>query len=50
MGAKEDIMAAALNKAEKLGLDTTMHHAQLDVVHANVLDSSAMGLDGMEYW
>jgi imidazolonepropionase-like amidohydrolase len=50
MGAKEDIMAAALNEAEKVGLDTTMHHAQLDVVHANVLDTSAMGLDCMEHW
>jgi imidazolonepropionase-like amidohydrolase len=50
MGAKEDIMAAALNEAEKLDLDTTMHHAQLDVVHANVLDTSAMGLDCMEHW
>jgi imidazolonepropionase-like amidohydrolase len=50
MGAKEDIMSAALNEAEKLGLDTTMHHAQLDVVHANVLDTSALGLDCMEHW
>jgi len=50
MGAKEDIMSAALEEAEKLGLDTTMHHAQLDVVHANVLDTSAMGLDCMEHW
>ncbi len=50
MGAKEDIMAAALGEAERLGLDTTMHHAQLDVVHANVLDTSAMGLDCMEHW
>jgi imidazolonepropionase-like amidohydrolase len=50
MGAKEDILAAALDEAEKLGLDTTMHHAQLDVVHANVLDTSAMGLDCMEHW
>ncbi|MGB0495422.1 MAG: amidohydrolase family protein, partial [Kangiellaceae bacterium] len=50
MGAKEDIMVAALQEAEKVGLDTTMHHAQLDVVHANVLDTSAMGLDCMEHW
>ena len=30
--------------------DFTMHHAQLDVVHANVLDTSARGLDCMEHW
>jgi hypothetical protein len=27
-----------------------MHHAQLDVVHANVLTTSAHGLKGMEHW
>ena len=45
MGAREDILWAALDEAEKLGLRTTMHHAQLDVAHANVLDTSARGLD-----
>jgi imidazolonepropionase-like amidohydrolase len=50
MGAREDILWAALDEAEKLGLRTTMHHAQLDVAHANVLDTSARGLDCMEHW
>jgi len=50
MGAREDILWAAFDEAEKVGLQTTMHHAQLDVVHANVLDTSARGLDCMEHW
>ena len=50
MGAKEDILWAAFDEAEKLNLKTTMHHAQLDVAHANVLDTSARGLDCMEHW
>lgn len=50
MGAREDILWAAFDEAEKVGLDTTMHHAQLDVVHANVLDTSKRGLDCMEHW
>ena len=50
MGAREDILWAAFDEAEKVGLQTTMHHAQLDVAHANVLDTSARGLDCMEHW
>ncbi|MEM7360346.1 MAG: amidohydrolase family protein [Pseudomonadota bacterium] len=50
MGAPEAILWAALDEAEKVGLGTTMHHAQLDVVHANVLDTSARGLGCMEHW
>ena len=50
MGAREDILWAAFDEAEKLNLKTTMHHAQLDVAHANVLDTSARGLDCMEHW
>ncbi len=50
MGAREDILWAALDEADKAGLGTTMHHAQLNVAHANVLDTSARGLDCMEHW
>ena len=50
MGAREEILWAAFDEAEKVGLQTTMHHAQLDVAHANVLDTSARGLDCMEHW
>ncbi len=50
MGASEKILFAALEEAEKIGLSTTMHHAQLNVVHANVLDTSEKGLDCMEHW
>jgi imidazolonepropionase-like amidohydrolase len=50
MGAREEILWAALDEASKAGLGTTMHHAQLDVVHANVLATSEHGLDCMEHW
>jgi len=50
LGAPPEILFAALDEAEEQGLKTTMHHAQLDVVHANVLDTSAHGLDSMEHW
>ncbi len=49
-GAPADILWAALDEANKLGLLTTMHHAQLDVMHANVLDTSSRGLGSMEHW
>ena len=49
-GAPEEILWAGLDEAKKLGLRTTMHHAQLDVAHADVLDTSAHGLTSMEHW
>ncbi|MEM7004675.1 MAG: amidohydrolase family protein, partial [Pseudomonadota bacterium] len=50
LGAATDILAAAFDEAEEQGLRTTMHHEQVTVVDANVLDTSALGLDGMEHW
>ncbi|MHC4976632.1 MAG: amidohydrolase family protein [Planctomycetota bacterium] len=49
-GAPIETMRAALAKANELGLRTTMHHAQLNVVDLNVLDSARMGLTSMEHW
>lgn len=48
--APEEILWAALDEAKKQKLKTTMHHAQLAVAHADVLDTSAHGLDSMEHW
>ena len=50
LGAPEDIMIAALDEARKLGMNSTMHHAQLAVKHSNVLTTSARGLRSMEHW
>lgn len=50
IGAPEEVLWAALDEANRLGLGSTMHHAQLDVVHANVLTTSAHGLKSMEHW
>lgn len=49
-GLRPDIMEAALDEANKHGLGTAAHHAQLNVAWMNVLDSSKMGLTTMEHW
>ena len=49
-GAPAEIMSAALDEAAKQGLGSMMHHAQLDVVNWNVLDSARAGLGTMEHW
>jgi len=46
----EDVLYAALDEAEALGIRTTMHHSQQLVAHANVLKTSEHGLDSMEHW
>jgi imidazolonepropionase-like amidohydrolase len=50
IGASEDVLNAALDEAGKQGLNSTMHHAQIAVMHSNVLATSAAGLKGMEHW
>ena len=50
IGAPEEVLNAALDEAAKQGLNSTMHHAQIAVKHANVLDTSAAGLRSMEHW
>ncbi|WP_337881553.1 amidohydrolase family protein [Rheinheimera sp.] len=49
-GAPPAIIAAALDEAKKQQLGTMMHHAQLNVMSTNVLDSARMGLTSMEHW
>jgi imidazolonepropionase-like amidohydrolase len=49
-GAHPDIMAAALDEAQKQNLGTMMHHAQLDVTDMNVIHSARLGLTSMEHW
>ena len=50
LGAEKEILAAAIDEAKKRELRTAMHHEQSTVVEANVLDTSAMGLEAMEHW
>jgi hypothetical protein len=45
-----EILSAAFDEAKRQNLKTTMHHAQLSVAHADVLDTSAQGLNSMEHW
>ncbi|WP_417657824.1 amidohydrolase family protein [Pseudidiomarina aestuarii] len=49
-GATPRVMAAALDEAKQQDLGTMMHHAQLNVVRTNVLDSARQGLTTMEHW
>jgi len=49
-GATPQVIAAALSEAKELGLGTMMHHAQLNVVRTNALDSARMGLGSLEHW
>ena len=49
-GAAPELLKAALDEADKQGLGTAMHHAQLYVARANVLDSATWGLTTMEHW
>ncbi|MGX5173112.1 amidohydrolase family protein [Aliikangiella sp. IMCC44653] len=49
-GLKPAVFKAAVKEAKKRNLKTMMHHAQLDVVHLNALDSARIGLDTMEHW
>ncbi len=49
-GATPKIIAAALDEAKKQQLGTMMHHAQLNVMRTNVLDSARLGLSSMEHW
>jgi len=49
-GASPAVMASALDEAGKVGLRTTMHHAQMSVTRWNVLDSARAGMNSMEHW
>jgi len=49
-GAPPAIIAAALAEAKLQKLGTMMHHAQLNVMRTNVLDSARLGLTSMEHW
>lgn len=49
-GAAPEIMAAALDEAKKLNMGSAMHHAQLNVMRMNALDSARLGLTTMEHW
>lgn len=49
-GATPKVMQAALDEAQKQNLGTMMHHAQLNVMSMNALDSARLGLNTMEHW
>ena len=49
-GAAPEIMEAALEENNKLGLGSACHHAQMSVARWNVLHSARAGLTTMEHW
>jgi hypothetical protein len=50
IGAPEAVLNAALAETAEQDLNSTMHHAQIAVMHSNVLSTSAAGLRSMEHW
>jgi hypothetical protein len=49
-GANPEIMKAALDENQKLGLRSACHHAQMNVTWWNVVNSAEAGLTSMEHW
>ncbi|MCW9706710.1 amidohydrolase family protein [Fodinibius salsisoli] len=49
-GASKPVYAAAIDKANKLGLGTMTHHAQTRVVYNNALESARLGLTSITHW
>lgn len=49
-GISAELTLAAIDETLKLGMRSTMHHDQTAVSEANVLHTSAVGLEGMEHW
>ena len=50
IGGSEAALLAAIDETKKLGMHSTMHHAQGVVAYANVLRTSGAGLESMEHW
>lgn len=50
IGGSEPALIAAIEETKKLGMHSTMHHAQGVVAYANVLRTSGAGLESMEHW
>ncbi|MDZ7773617.1 MAG: amidohydrolase family protein [Balneolaceae bacterium] len=49
-GAPREVYAAAIDEANRLGLETMTHHAQTRVVTTNALESARLGLTSMTHW
>jgi len=49
-GGAPDVLFAALDEAEELGLVTSNHHSPLTVARADALDTARHGLDLVEHW
>lgn len=50
IGGSEAALIAAIEETKKLDMHSTMHHAQGVVAYANVLRTTAAGLESMEHW
>lgn len=49
-GLRPDIMESALNEANRLGLGSATHHAQMNVAWLNARHTSEMKLTTLEHW
>jgi imidazolonepropionase-like amidohydrolase len=50
LGGAPDILRAAIEEANAVGIRTAMHHAQMSVSQMNALQSAQAGLTSMEHW
>ncbi len=50
LGAAPELIKAALEIVEELGMGSAYHHSQLSVSNINVIDSARLGADSMEHW
>lgn len=50
LGAAPELVEAAIDEAQKLGMRTAQHHSQLAVTGLNALDTARMGLTSLEHW
>lgn len=49
-GGAPEVLFAALDEAEELGVTTANHHSPLSVARADALDTARHGLDLVEHW
>lgn len=50
LGASPDIVEAALDEINKLGMGSAYHHSQVSVARINALDTARLGVQSLEHW
>lgn len=50
LGASPELIKAALDETNKLGMGSAFHHSQISVTRTTALDTARLGLNSMEHW